>query len=175
MTSATQTDISRYRLPDDVVPSRYDLTLRPEIANARFSGEETVTVSVRRPTRTVVLNAKELQIQRAAAMREGETPIAAEIALDEELERATLSFPRELAAGEWRLTLAFTGILNDKLKGFYRSTYRDDAGAEHAIATTQFESTDARRAFPCWDEPAFKAVFAVTLVIETDHTAIANG
>ncbi|HZQ37648.1 MAG TPA: M1 family metallopeptidase [Dehalococcoidia bacterium] len=175
MTSATQADLSRYRLPDDVVPSRYDLTLRPDIPNARFSGEETVTIDVRRPTRTVTLNAKELQIQSAQATREGQPPLSAEVTLDEELERATLSFPSELAAGEWKLNIAFTGILNDKLKGFYRSTYKDENGVEQAIATTQFESTDARRAFPCWDEPAFKAVFAVTLVIDKDHAAISNG
>ncbi len=175
MTSATQADLSRYRLPDDVVPSRYDLTLRPDIANTRFAGEETVTVEVRRPTRTVVLNAKELQIQSTIAMRDGQPSLSATAAIDEELERATLTFPQELAAGAWKLKIAFTGILNDKLKGFYRSTYTDEAGVEQAIATTQFESTDARRAFPCWDEPAFKAVFAVTLVIDKDHAAISNG
>ena len=58
-------------------------------------------------------------------------------------------------------------MLNDKLRGFYRSTYRDDDGAEHVIATTQMQSTDCRRVFPCWDEPDFKAVFAVTLVVDT--------
>src|SRR5579859_1929899 len=110
MTSATQADLSRYRLPDDVVPSRYDLTLRPGIANARFSGEETITVAVRRPTRTVVLNAKELQIQSAEALHDGLAPLAASVALDEELERATLTFPSELAAGAWKLRLRFTGV-----------------------------------------------------------------
>ena len=70
---------------------------------------------------------------------------------------------------------AFSGILNDKLRGFYRSTFTDDDGNEQVIATTQFEATDARRAFPCWDEPDFKAVFGVTLVVPTDLLAVSNG
>src|SRR5215471_7005039 len=76
--------------------------------------------------------------------------------------------------GEWKLTLRFTGILNDRLHGFYRSTYKDAAGATHTIAATQFEATDARRGFPCWDEPAFKAVFGVTLVVPESLAAVSN-
>ena len=64
------------------------------------------------------------------------------------------------------VSLRFRGILNDKLRGFYRSTFTDDDGVERVIATTQFEATDARRAFPCWDEPDFKARFAITLVVD---------
>ena len=69
---------------------------------------------------------------------------------------------------------SFSGILNDKLHGFYRSTYKDANGQEKPLASTQFESTDARRAFPCWDEPAFKAVYQVTLVVDEKLTAISN-
>src|SRR5207247_11186092 len=101
-------------------------------------------------------------------------PIEGTAILDEAAERARLTFPRTLTPGEWRLTLRFTGILNDKLHGFYRSTYKDAAGASHTIAATQFEATDARRAFPCWDEPAFKAIFAVTLVVPERLAAISN-
>ena len=63
------------------------------------------------------------------------------------------------------MSLRFRGLLNDKLRGFYRSTFTDDDGVERVIATTQFEATDARRAFPCWDEPDLKARFAITLVL----------
>ncbi len=72
------------------------------------------------------------------------------------------------------IRIAFTGILNDKLRGFYRSTFTDEAEAEHVIATTQFEATDARRAFPCWDEPDCKAVFAITLHVEPGLTVVSN-
>ena len=74
-----------------------------------------------------------------------------------------------------RSTSTFTGTLNDKLRGFYRSTFKDDDGTEHVIATTQMQATDCRRAFPCWDEPDFKAVFGVTLVIDPALMAVSNG
>src|SRR5207253_9341564 len=93
---------------------------------------------------------------------------------DASLERCHLTFITPLAPGTWRLTITFSGTLNDKLRGFYRSTYKDERGATHSIAATQFEATDARRAFPCWDEPDFKAVFATTLVIDPELTAVSN-
>ena len=83
--------------------------------------------------------------------------------------------PSRSTPGPATLHLAFTGILNDKLHGFYRSTFTDDAGVEHVIATTQMESTDARRAFPCWDEPELKATFEITLVVDDALAAYSNG
>ena len=97
------------------------------------------------------------------------------IDLDADEERATLTFAEPLPPGPATLHLAFTGILNDKLHGFYRSTFTDETGAEHVIATTQMESTDARRAFPCWDEPDLKATFEVTLVVDDALAAYSNG
>jgi puromycin-sensitive aminopeptidase len=173
-TTTTATEAAAYRLPKEVVPRRYDLTLTPDIGNARFEGEETVTIEVREPVRTITINAAELEIQSAELAQDGGRKIAATVALQEETQRAVLSLPQEIAAGTWTLRLRFTGVLNDKLRGFYRSTYRNESGQERALATTQFESTDARRAFPCWDEPALKAVFATTLVIDKGLTAISN-
>src|SRR5216684_4451079 len=89
-------------------------------------------------------------------------------------ERARFLFPTSIEPGEYRLRLSFTGVLNDRLHGFYRSTYKDAGGVSHTIAATQFESTDARRGFPCWDEPAFKAVFGVTLVVPDGLAAVSN-
>ena len=80
-----------------------------------------------------------------------------------------------LEPGAVDVAISFSGILNDKLRGFYRSTFKDDDGTEHVIATTQMESTDCRRAFPCWDEPDFKAVFGITLVVAEDLLAVSNG
>ncbi len=99
---------------------------------------------------------------------------AANVSLDSENEQAIFNFPDTLNPGRWELQITFSGILNDKLHGFYRSTYKDPNGLEKTLASTQFESTDARRAFPCWDEPAFKAVFQVTLVVDEKLTAISN-
>jgi puromycin-sensitive aminopeptidase len=163
-----------YRLPTSVVPSRYEIRLTPDLEAATFAGEETVTVTVGEPVMEIVLNAAELAIQSVAARDAAGAVVQGTAALDEAQERARLIFPSPLAPGEWRLTLVFTGILNDKLHGFYRSTYKDPGGVTHTIAATQFEATDARRAFPCWDEPAFKGVFAVTLVVPERLVAVSN-
>ena len=95
--------------------------------------------------------------------------------LDDETERLTLTLDGEVAAGPATVQVTFDGTLNDQLHGFYRSTYTADDGTEHTIATTQFQSTDARRCFPCWDEPEFKAVFGITLDVADGLTAISNG
>lgn len=164
-----------YRLPRSVIPSRYELTLTPDLSSASFTGSEVVDVEVVEPTSAVVINAAELQIQEAAMVDESGRRLAAtEIAYDEEKERVTLSFAEQLTSGPWRLHVSFSGILNDALRGFYRSTYKDAEGNEQVIATTQFEATDARRAFPCWDEPDLKATFKVTLVVDEDLVAISN-
>ena len=163
-----------YRLPTTVVPSRYELRLVPDLDAATFAGEETVTVTIREPVTEIVLNAAELAIQAVSIRDAAGTVVPGTATLDEAQERARLLFPLALAPGEWRLTLAFTGTLNDRLHGFYRSTYKDSAGVTHTIAATQFEATDARRAFPCWDEPAGKAVFAVTLVVPAGLAAVSN-
>jgi puromycin-sensitive aminopeptidase len=105
---------------------------------------------------------------------EGGTRIEAEAKVDEAAERATLTLAQQAAPGAWKLEILFQGILNDDLRGFYRSVYTDDAGNEKTIATTQFEATDARRAFPCWDEPEHKATYGVTLVVDESLTAISN-
>jgi puromycin-sensitive aminopeptidase len=162
-----------YRLPRTVVPSRYDLRLEPDLTSFTFVGEVTITLSVCEATNEIFLNAVELNLDRAEIVS-GPTRLPATIALDALTERAHLTFPSALAPGAWQLRISFRGILNDKLRGFYRSTYKDDAGKTHIIAATQFEATDARRCFPCWDEPNFKSVFASTLVIDPGLIALSN-
>jgi puromycin-sensitive aminopeptidase len=163
-----------YRLPRHVVPLRYDLRLEPDLTAARFAGQETITLTVHQPISEIVLNAIELDI--TSAQIEGATGSArqATIRLDEATQRCHLSFTEPLSPGIWKLAIAFRGTLNDKLRGFYRSTYKDEHGVAHSLAATQFEATDARRGFPCWDEPDFKAVFATTLVVDPMLTAVSN-
>jgi puromycin-sensitive aminopeptidase len=162
-----------YRLPRAVVPRRYDLRLEPDLTAATFTGRVVITVEVREPVSEVFLNAAELRVSAASLEGSEGRQRTAAVALDEE-ERCRLTFDGPLPAGEARLRLEFAGTLNDKLRGFYRSRYRDAAGQTRTLAATQFEATDARRAFPCWDEPAFKAVFSATLVIEPGLQAVSN-
>jgi len=166
--------VDLYRLPRHVVPTRYEIRLEPDLVTASFTGVETIALTVSEPTTEIVLNAAELSVTDAWLESDRGDRARATVALEESLERCRLTFPSPIAPGQWRLRLAFTGILNDKLRGFYRSTYKDAAGVSRTLAATQFEATDARRAFPCWDEPGFKAVFAGTLVIDPALTAVSN-
>ncbi|MGH7253215.1 MAG: M1 family metallopeptidase, partial [Nitrospiraceae bacterium] len=163
-----------YRLPRQVVPTRYDIRLVPDLTTSVFAGVEIITVMVHEPTSEIVLNATELERSEAAIENEEGRVFDGRVELDEPTERGRVRFPETLRPGEWRLRIAFKGILNDKLRGFYRSTYKDQTDAPRVLAATQFEATDARRAIPCWDEPAFKAVFSVTLVIDPGLTAVSN-
>ena len=170
-------DTASYRLPRTVIPRAYRLELTPDLGTARFSGEVEIDLTVREPTATVVLNAAELEIGHAELLRSGAAPPLSptSIVLDPDEERATLAFGAALETGEATLRLGFDGILNDKLHGFYRSTFTDEVGTEQVIATTQMESTDARRAFPCFDEPDLKATFEVSLVVDDSLAAFSNG
>jgi puromycin-sensitive aminopeptidase len=168
-------ELDRYRLPRTVVPSRYELTIEPDLEAATFTGEQRIAVEVTEPVDEVVLNADELEIDEAwLEPAGGGGRRDAVIALESATERVRLSLDRALETGAWVLHCRFRGVLNDKLTGFYRSTFTDESGEEHVIAVTQFEATHARKAFPCWDEPAFKAVFSVTLVVADHLTAVSN-
>ncbi|HEX4981864.1 MAG TPA: M1 family metallopeptidase, partial [Ilumatobacteraceae bacterium] len=166
-----------FRLPRDARPTRYDVTLEPDLVAAVFTGEVVIHVIVddtddnsSADRRELVLNAAELEVNRCLV--DGEP---AEHRLDAETERLFIRPAREVMPGEHTVEIAFTGVLNDKLRGFYRSTFHDLDGDERVIATTQMQATDCRRAFPCWDEPDFKAVFGITLVVEPEMLAVSNG
>lgn len=170
----TSGNLDPYRLPRHILPQRYDLRLEPDLSAAAFSGVVTIALTVTQASSTIILNAVDLTIASATLIGADGERCDAGIELDQAMQRCRLTFPRPVAAGECRLTLSFRGQLNDHLRGFYRSTYTDQAGVSRTMAATQFEATDARRAFPCWDEPDFKAVFATTLVIDPGLTAVSN-
>ena len=151
-------------LPQNVMPRRYRLRLQPDLDSFTFSGDQAVDIEILEPTSSITLNAMDLWIRGASVNVDGTAIAAGTISLDSANETATLEFGQELPTGPARLDMSFTGVLNDKLLGFYRSEYVSQDGQARYLATTQFEATDARRAFPCWDEPARKASFDVTLV-----------
>ena len=164
------------RLPTTVVPSHYDLHLAPDLEAASFTGTAAVDVEVTEAVDEIVLHALDLDLSDAHLTRAGEADdrVDLTVAFDPATESATLTADRTIEAGAWTLRIAFTGELNDKLVGFYRSTFTDAEGQTRTLACTQFESTHARRAFPCWDEPAFKATYAITLDVPTDLLAVSN-
>ena len=160
---------SAQRLPATVRPDQYDLRFVVDIAHARFDGTETIRVDVQEPTSRIVLNAADLQFRDAVVGR-GPSAQHATVTFDESAQQATLTVPRRIDRGRTDIAIQFSGTLNDQLRGFYLSRGRD-----RNYAVTQFESTDARRAFPCFDEPSFKATFALTLTIDRGDRAISNG
>jgi puromycin-sensitive aminopeptidase len=157
-----------YRLPRNVVPSRYTLALEPDLDAATFSGSVIIDADAIGPAATIVLNAIELEVHSVSV--DGAT---AEFRLDDETERLIISHP--VVAGPLSIEIVFDGVLNDKLRGWYRSTFLDADGNQQVIATSQMQATDCRRAFPCFDEPDFKAVFDVTLIVQPEHMAVSNG
>ncbi|XP_072343605.1 puromycin-sensitive aminopeptidase [Scyliorhinus torazame] len=163
------------RLPTDVTPENYSLCLKPDLIDFTFEGKLEASVEVRQATNQIVMNCADIDIITASYVPEGAEEInATGFNYQNEDEKVTLSFPSALQKGHGMLKIDFVGELNDKMKGFYRSKYITPSGETHYAAVSQFEPTDARRAFPCWDEPAIKATFDITLIVSKDRIALSN-
>ena len=163
-----------YRLSPDVRPVAYRLHLEPNLESATFAGTVEIDLDLATASSAITLHAIELDVEPAELVAGSATFVSSSPTFDATYETATFAFASEIPAGRSTMLLRFTGILNDQLHGFYRSTFTDDAGVEHVIATTQFEATDARRAFPCFDEPSLKATYQTTLVIPEHLEAYSN-
>ena len=164
-----------YRLPTSVIPSHYNLHLKPDLESESFTGTVDISIDASETISEIILNSKELELKSARLIGDVGEIDANGFTYDEELERVTLHLASEAPSGSYTLSINFDGILNRKLAGFYISTFTDEDGVERKIATTQFESTDARQAFPCFDEPAMKASFEVALTVPADLFAASNG
>jgi puromycin-sensitive aminopeptidase len=175
--AATQSRVqqSPFRLPEIAHPKKYSLLFEPDLAAQTFKGHETITLVLDKPSNSIVLNATELTIQSASITgMDIKAALPAVATLAKTKEQLTLNFPATLKPGTYKVSIKFTGILNDKLRGFYRSSYTSADGKKVPIATTQMEPTDARRMFPCFDEPAYKASYQITAVIDKNSKAISN-
>lgn len=164
--------LKNYRLPSFIIPERYTLTLEPDLVRHTFQGAVDITLTSSKPTREITLHAVELALGSATVTAKGRTHTASRISTSTSDETVTLSFP-EAIRGTFTLSISYTGTLNDKMHGFYRSTYSAH-GKEHTMAVTQFESTFARYALPCIDEPAAKAVFELSVIVEPNLTVLSN-
>jgi aminopeptidase N len=162
------------RLPRSVLPRRYELSIAPDLDASTFEGDVAITLDVVEPTDEIVLHAREIEVT-LDALEAGGRAVDAALAVVAEDERVVVRVPSGLDVGAATLRLRFHGKISHGLLGFYRSTFAGDDGVEHVLSATQFEPTYARRAFPCFDEPDFKAVFAVTLEVRDDLLAVSNG
>ncbi len=157
-------------LPKTVKPSAYKIDIATDLDALTLSGHETIDVEVRQSTRTITLNQAGLKLQSAKL----ETGAAAEIAQDDKTQTATLSFAAPVPAGRHTLSIAYSGPIPESPNGIYYDDYRDASGAKKRMLVTQFEVADARRMFPGWDEPAFKATFQLNVTLKSDLATVSN-
>ena len=157
----------RVLLSEDVEPISYVIHLEPDLDKYTYTGEETISIEIVNETDVITVHSRDLAVQEVefTGSSEGSEPIAAaELSYNIKLMTLALKFPQKLPNGPASLRIVFSGTLNDQMAGFYRSEYKSVEGEKRIMASTQFEALDARRCFPCWDEPARKATFELTLV-----------
>jgi len=162
------------RLSKGIQPTNYKIKFQPDLVNFKFSGEETVDIEVKKEVNRITVNSVDIDILSVKYVSNEEELEPTKIVYKAERETVTFLFANTLPLGNAKLNIVFNGELNDKLKGFYRSKYKTPCGEERYSAVTQFESTHARNAFPCWDEPAVKATFEVTMVAPKDRVVLSN-
>jgi aminopeptidase N/puromycin-sensitive aminopeptidase len=165
---ACATVANAQRLPQNALPQHYALTLGPDLKAATFTGDESIEVVLSQPAKSITLNAAEITFQSVAITAAGKTQTA-QVSLDKGKEQATFAVADTIPAGKATIAVRYTGILNNELRGFYLSKT-----PKRNYAVTQFEPTDARRAFPSFDEPEMKATYSVTLIVDKGDTAISN-
>ena len=161
--------VSAQRLPGNVVPEHYSLWFAPDLEKETFRGRESIDVVLTEQSTTVTLNAAEINFSQVTITAGGQTQTA-RVNVDEARQTATFTVPKPIAEGKATIQIEYSGILNDKLRGFYISKAN---GRKYAVS--QLEATDARRAFPSFDEPAFKATFDISLMVNSGDMAISNG
>ena len=157
------------RLPGGAEPNHYALTVNMNFSNNTYDGDEKIDLTLTKPASAITLNAVEIDFHEVTVTAGGQTQTAT-VSSDQKNEMATLTVDKQLPAGSAMIHIKFTGHINDKLRGFYLSTYN---GRKYEVS--QMEATDARVAFPCFDEPDYKATFDITAIVDKGDTAISNG
>src|SRR5437667_299483 len=161
------------KLPKQVVPLEYSIRIVPDVSKFTFSGSETVKLKASAPVHELVLNSLELEIAKASI--DGTQLSPAAIKLDPNNELLTVALPNELAIGEHSLALEFSGTITPKGRGIYYMPYQEQGtGAKKISLYTYIDPSDARRFFPCWDEPIFRARFQLTAVVPENWLAVSN-
>ena len=157
------------RLPEVAAPENYKLTFTPNLEKATFDGDEAISVRVLKPTSEITLNAVDIDFHDVTVINGGTTQ-KAKVTLQKDREMVVLAVEKPLSVGPATVHITYAGILNSEMRGLYLG--KDDQGRKYAAS--QFEATDARRAFPSFDEPDYKATFDVTAVADNGLVAISN-
>ncbi|KAH7930860.1 hypothetical protein BV22DRAFT_1101563 [Leucogyrophana mollusca] len=176
MTGSPETITDKFRLPLDVSPTHYDLTVKTDLDNHTFRGLVKIDLDVKKETSSIVFNTAALELGDASIYSDTLKINQADgsRSIDAEAEWGILHFPTALPAGsKAKLSIEFSGELTGAMMGYYKSSFEHE-GKKKYYALTQFEPTAARRAFPCWDEPLLKATFAVTMISRSDTVNISN-
>ncbi len=161
------------RLSKNILPIRYNLKLQPDMESFTYSGIEIIDIKILKQTKQITLHSKDIDIETVKIISAKKEDFADKITYDIKNETTTFYFKNKIPIGKIKLSIVFSGIISETLRGFYKSKYILNNEEKH-IATTQFEATDARRCFPCFDEPAQKAIFEVSLIIPDKHEAVSN-
>lgn len=165
------------RLPQTVIPLSYKIYIEPDLKNKQFSGRETIYLKVNKSVDKIILNVNDLEIAEPEISQVKDNHgkwLSPESKIDKKNERLILTLKKKLRPGNHELRLKFAGSLDNKLVGFYYSSFKNKEGKVVPIATTQMEPTDARRVFPCFDEPDLKATFKISLAVDPHLQAISN-
>lgn len=157
------------RLPEVARPDNYKLTFTPDLEKGSFEGDESITLQVLKPTSEITLNAVDIDFHDVSIAAGGVTQ-KAKVTPEKDKEMVVLSVEKPLAAGPATVHITYSGILNSEMRGLYLG--KDDQGRKYAAS--QFEATDARRAYPSFDEPDYKATFDITAVADKGMVAISN-
>jgi tricorn protease interacting factor F2/3 len=155
----------------DPSPLNYKLTFEPDLKKFTFDGLESISINCKKSVNIITMNCAELKI-KSCIVKSGQKIIESTPKINEKKEELQIKLGEKIR-GLCTVDLEFEGILNDRLLGFYRSKYQQNGKTKY-LATTQFEAADARRAFPCWDEPEAKATFEISIITDNKFTAISN-
>jgi aminopeptidase N len=158
------------RLPKNVVPLDYEIAVVPDIAARTFTGTESVSLKFREATDRVVFNTLNLKL---TDVRLDGQPVKA-VATDNDAQLTTVTLAAAAAMGMHKLSMSYSGVIESRPQGLFAQPYGKSGGGEGLMLSTQMESTDARRMFPCWDEPAFRATFRLTATVPADWAAVGN-
>ena len=162
------------KLPKNAIPNRYEIDLDIDLENFKYAGKETIYIEVVDDSTEIQLNSLGIDIVNAFVENDEGSHIDASVNYIDEEEKIALSFEEVVKAGDWKLYINFNATIVDDLRGFYRSSFKNEDNEDVWIATTQFEPTAARMAFPCWDEPEYKSIFSITLTSDENLVRVSN-